>query len=348
MRSGPEDLGLFAACFRDNGFPRSPPSLRWQYVDNPTGRLFADLAVAGEAGAPERLAAIYATLPVRVRVDGNVRLALQSLDTLTDRDFRGKGLFVSLAQATYARAASEGAAFIYGFPNGNSAPGFYSKLGWQSLDPVPFLIRPLRSRYVSARLKLGRLDSWVPDVRLAGLRRPRIPGALELVKVERFDEAFTELWSRFASSIGVAVERDATYLNWRLVDKPEESYHRLALFERGAPVAFVAFALKEKHGGRIGYIMELLFLPGRQREARTLLHAAVADLARAGADVALAWACGHSPGFSSYLRSGFVPFPTRLRPIELHFGARAFDPLVADVVGRRSNWYLSYLDSDTV
>ena len=74
----------------------------------------------------------------------------------------------------------------------------------------------------------------------------------------------------------------------------------------------------------------------------------IAEMARAGADVALAWCLSHSPNVSCYYRTGFVPFPERFRPIELHFGARAFDKSVEQVVGDRRSWYLSYLDSDTV
>jgi len=348
MTSSASDLAMFAACFAKNDSPRPLESLDWQYRKGPTARTFVDISVADEAGQAPRLAAIYATLPLFLRVAGERRLAVQSLDTLTDRDFRGKGLFVRLAEATYERAANEGAACVYGFPNGNSAPGFFGKLGWRSLDPIPFLIRPLRSRYVAARLKLAGAARLLPDVRLAPRSPPRVPSGATLVEVDRFDERFTDLWTDFARDIGVAVDRDAAYLNWRLVEKPGESYRRVALVHAGRVTAFVAFSLKEKHGGCVGYVMELLHARSFAEHARFLLALATAELVRQGADVALAWALRDSPNFSTYLRSGFLPFPERLRPIELHFGVRAFDRSVARVLEDRANWYLSYLDSDTV
>jgi len=66
------------------------------------------------------------------------------------------------------------------------------------------------------------------------------------------------------------------------------------------------------------------------------------------ASVALAWCFRHSPNFSAYLRSGFFPFPARIRPTELHLGVRAFDDSIRALLGERKSWYLSYLDSDTV
>jgi hypothetical protein len=342
MRRDVRDLELFAACFNRNGSPRTADALRWQYVENPTGDMYVDLAVAGDS-----IAAIYATLPVRVRLDGRVRVALQSLDTLTDAAFRGKGLFVKLARATFTRATDARVGFVYGFPNGSSAPGFFGKLGWTKLDPVPFLIRPLRTGYVAKRLKLDERLPWIPDLPLARAAPP-VPRQGERIEhVERFDERFSALWSRFVAPIGVAVERDAAYLNWRLVDKPGAGYTRLAVMFGEDVLAFTAYRVSDKHGGRVGYVMDLLYVPGRADAARFLLRHTIADMTSRGADVVLAWSLPHSPNFRTFLRNGFAPFPARLRPIELHFGAK---PLGDDAraITCRTDWYLSYLDSDTV
>ncbi|AKV01160.1 hypothetical protein AKJ09_07823 [Labilithrix luteola] len=346
MHRDPRDLDLFRACFaRNNPRARTAESLTWQYYDNTTDRLFVDLAVADQG---ERIAAIYASLPGFVRVNGEKRLALQSLDTLTDSDFRGKGLFVTLAKKTFARATDDGAALIYGFPNGNSAHGFFKKLGWTSLDPVPFLVRPLRASYVADRLKLGSTAKhFVPDFPFVLGGHRRRAGVVELVSA---DERITRLWTRFSSNIGVALDRSATYFDWRLFRKPEENYRVLALEEGGELVALCAFATKNKHGGRIGYVMELMHdrSPSGWRGASHLLGLAVRAMADDGVDSILAWSFPHSSNFLVYARHAFVPLPERLRPIELHFGARAFDPSVRSVVEERTNWYLSYLDSDTV
>jgi GNAT superfamily N-acetyltransferase len=338
-----DDLRAFGACFARNGSPRSFEALDWQYRRNPTGRVFVDVAVADD-----RFAAIYATLPVFARVDGEVRLALQSLDTLTDADFRGKGLFVRLAKETFARAARDGAAFVYGFPNGNSAHGFFKKLEWTSLDPLPFLIRPLRTGY-AARMALGEARArWIPDLPLVP---PALGGpgrGLTARHVERFDERFTDLWRAFfAMGARVAVERDARYLTWRLVEKPGEDYRSVAAFDGDRPVAFVSHCVKDKHGGRVGYVMEVMFARGHARAARALLHRALVAMRDARADVALAWCFPHSPSFTTYLACGFVPFPERFRPVELHVGARSLAAATPTVRDRRA-WYISYLDSDTV
>ncbi len=337
MTASKLDLELFSACFARNGSPRAMASLEWQYLANPTGRVFVDFAATQDG-----LAAIYATLPVFVRIGGQVRLALQSLDTMTDEAFRGRGLFVKLAKRTFARAESDGAAFIYGFPNGNSAHGFFERLEWEKLDPLPFLIRPLRTRYVLKRLGFDRAAAFLPNVKLHLGGR----GRKYMTTIRRFDERYDALWTAFAQRVGVAVERDARYLNWRLIDKPGTHYVNRASMRGDVVRAWSSHSVVDKHDGRIGYVMEALCADGEGRALRSLLSAALRDMTDEGADVALAWCLPQSPNYKSYLAMGFIPFPERYRPIELHGGVRVFDSAAMNARDR-SSWYLSYLDSDT-
>src|SRR4051812_27939564 len=113
MLATAEDLSLFKECFEANGDPREPARLRWQYVENPTGRVLVDLAL--DESVDPHVAAIYATLPVHFIVNGKRATAMQSLDTLTDKRHRGKGLFVDLASRLFARAADSKISFVYGF-----------------------------------------------------------------------------------------------------------------------------------------------------------------------------------------------------------------------------------------
>src|SRR6185369_6421335 len=105
-----------------------------------------------------------------------------------------------------------GAQLVYGFPNGQSAYGFHSRLGWTMLDPVPFLARPLRTGALTRRLRApwNRLPSFpIPS------RRPRLGATQEIRPVRRFDATHEAVWRSFARGVGVAVDRSAAYLDWR-------------------------------------------------------------------------------------------------------------------------------------
>ncbi|MDX2009475.1 MAG: GNAT family N-acetyltransferase [Myxococcaceae bacterium] len=346
MRRTDEDVDLYKATFDRNGSPRSLEHLQWQFIRNPTGRLNVEFA---QAEGSEKLAAIYATMPVDLRVEGEVLPACQSLDTLTDVDFRGQGLFVKMAQAVFGRAETNGDACVYGFPNGNSAHGFFERLGWTRLDPVPFMVLPLRLNYFLRRLpRVGRAFSRLPGVPLAVVHAPKLPFHREFRPILQFGPDADDIWTQFAAGIPVAVHRDQRYLNWRLVEKPRERYQRVGLFENGQLRGFVAWCTKEKHGGHIGYVLELLHAPSAPDVARSLLQFAVSEMRRSGAEVVLAWNLEHSPNHSAFRSTGFRKLPERLRPIELHVGVRPLRAPATANIGNRLNWYLSYLDSDTV
>lgn len=340
MEANDADLGAFGACFERNGTPRRRDALRWQYVENPVAEPFVDLAVSNGG-----IGAIYAVQPVIARVDGVAKLAAQSVDTLVDANFRGQGLFTKMAASVYGRVHARGGAFVYGFPNASSAPGFFKKLGWHSLDPVPFLVRPLRSAFVASKLPLGRWAHRLPDVRLPVLasrlqRGQRLQEVTDLESVEA-------LWKRFSVDVKVAVDRTAAYLRWRLA-KPGERYQCLGVYEEERLVAFCAYTVVDKHGGRVGYIVELLHDIGGVRTASALLGECLRRMAHDGAEAVLAWSFPHSPNANAYRRSGFLQLPEKLRPIELHVGVRPLDESLTSMLGERRSWYISYCDSDTV
>lgn len=346
MEPTEEDLRLYQACFAANGSTKDLDVLRWLYLHAPAQGTYVDLSV-DEAAEGTRVAGISAVLPVLVQVRGQIRTGGQSLDTLTDERYRGRGLFVSLVVSVYERCTAGGIALVYGFPNGHSAPGFFKKLGWVSMDPVPFLIRPLRTGYFASRVpRVGRWLSRLPDLPLPRPRVPRVEGSVE--PLAAFGPELDGVWERFSAGVGVAVRRDGAYLDWRFGRRPGEGYQVRALRRGGRVEGLVVWATREKHGGRIGYLMELLHDPARREDGAALLAHAVRGMADEGADAVLAWSLEHAPNHAVYRRAGFIPMPEKLRPIELHFGARALDPALAPVVADRRSWYLSYADSDTV
>lgn len=348
MEATESDLVAFRDAFEANGFPRPLEQLRWQYFDHPGERLLVDFAVDPRDDG-ERVAGIYAALPFRMDAGGEARVGGQALDVLTDSGYRGRGLFTGLARSLYARCGESGLALIYGFPNANTANGYWTRLDWTRLDPVPFLIKPLRSRYVLQRIPGVRsLAGLLPDLPLPRPRAPSLPAGWQLRPVDAFDDRFDGLWDAFARGVGIAVRRDRRYLAWRYGSKPLEEYRTQGLFQGERLLGFVTYCVKPKHGGVVGYLMELIPHPDAPEAGEILARAAVRDVAARGADVILAWNFEHSPTHAAHRAAGFFPFPEWARPIELHFGALALDPAVRPLVTERRSWYISYSDSDTV
>lgn len=116
---------LFEASF---GRRLSAEDWRWFYVDNPVGPAYVSLFYEGD-----KLLGHYAVVPTALKVNGVSVIGYRSMTTMVHPDGRGRGLFTDLANRVYQMLEDDGAALVYGFPNGNSAHGFGKYLGWTVL-----------------------------------------------------------------------------------------------------------------------------------------------------------------------------------------------------------------------
>jgi len=283
--------------------------------------------IAEDRGTPRGISTYLSSLMHLGPCSG---LAFQAVDSMVAPEARGRGLFTRLAHEFSERQSDLGFDLIWGFPNPNAAPAWFGKLGWTNLGTVPFLVRPLRSSYLFRRLRL-RINipiSWLKD-----------HGASQITE---FGSDADRIWQSHAASTGCSVTRDAAFLNWRLFERPGSAY-RIASFNPKAPKAFVASTTLDKWGGRIGYILEAIGGDGLV----DLLQSELGRMREAGTELAFAWCFPHSPNYRAYRKAGFLPLPNRLRPSIIYVGARPYST-AAECATERANWYLSYLDADTL
>jgi hypothetical protein len=343
----------YADIFAANEAPRDMAILRWRYADNPcrdASRVYLALDVQGGA---EQAAAIYAIAGVPFRIAQQQCAGSQSLDTLTDKSYRRMGLFNWLGETTYTDAARSGVQLVYGFPNAFSGPGFVKQLSWNMLGPAPFLIRPLRTGYLVRQVlgKLGGASSWVRmlDFKLpTGLLIPRQHNGIELRELSSFTEEYDALWAQFSAEIGVCVERSSRYMNWRICEKLGAKYTILGGYKDGKLLGVSVWLVRERHGAHLGYLIDLICHPDESVLQAVVLWETLSRMSADGAEAVLAWQLPHSPAYNRLRRAGFFPLPTAVRPLKLDWGVRAFDERVADTLHDARNWYISYIDRDTV
>jgi GNAT superfamily N-acetyltransferase len=325
----------YERLFSGDSNDKNAALLQWRFRNAPHGS--GHFATAEDPGRGGKIVGMIGLIATRLRTPDGVVPAVQAVDTMVDAAYRGKGLFTSLG------GAAHGATLAWGFPNDNAAPGWFGKLGWQNLGTVPFMVRPIRSGYFLRRIAAG-----LSRVNIRMVSSPRA-AAGRYVRVERFDERATDLWRAFSEQAGCAVDRDADFLNWRLIDRPDAPYISVAeQGDDGAWRAFVSSCVLDKHDGRICYVMEAMARPGDHKALARLIRHQVATAADAGADAALAWCPPGAPNRAAYRAAGFLPFPDRFRPVQIHFGGRALVPALEPLLQSPPGWYLSYLDSDTV
>ena len=322
--------------FAKNGEIRDIELFNWQYVDCPAG---AHVSIAHLHGSvSEKPVALYAVFKNRMLIKGKPALGAQSFDTLTNSEFRGRGLFKTLASEIHENMSAHEIEVIYGVPNGSSYQGFQKYLSWSMLDPLPMLARPIGLRYIRVRAKL----------RKSKLEPINSMSARFGTRIDEVPKDVSELFARSISDDYTGVIRDYEYLMWRL-NRPGATYQ---LFEyrdsSGKLITFAVYELVMKHGCCLGYLMEIIVDRSHEAAGKNLLKSMIKEMRSRGADLVFGWASASSTLRSLLKSSWFIPFPEKLRPIELHFGYRANDPAIHQSLLNQSSWSISYLDSDTV
>ncbi len=237
--------------------------------------------------------------------------------------------FIDVAKAADAQGAQSGAALVHGFA-ARSALATLGPLGWESLGPVPSLVRPLR---------LGLLPH-VPL--LAPFGRRRRAGVREITELP-VDVRITRLWDRFSIDVGFALERNTKFFGWRIHDRAGMPY-RIFVFEDGDRYAIRALCIFKIEAG-VGYVMELLHdrsVTG-MRAASHLLGLALREMSDAGAASARALSLPHSGSYPIYVRHAFFS-SAEAGGARRELGVHVLDPDVSDSVALRERWYLSYVD----
>lgn len=184
---------LFTSCF---GSRMSADIWRWAYLDNPHGEPYVTVCYDGE-----QMVGHYAMIPLPLTDGERAVSTYLSMTTMVAASHRQHGLFVKLATATYDRARQRGAAFVMGFPNTMSAPGFQRRLGWKL--PVPDRVVTLsRDELLARRGDLqqpgsGKLWLDLRDERHRAWRLAR-PGATyewrDGLAFKRYGDGIDVLW----------------------------------------------------------------------------------------------------------------------------------------------------------
>lgn len=317
-----ELLAAYAASGMDRG-KDDQKGLHWLFGENPSA-----FAVARYN---ERIAGVSAYIKSQMKLGDSYGTGVQAVDSFVTPDMRGKGVFTQLAQAYDLYAEANGIDLVWGFPNEIAASAWFGKLGWHSHGQVPFLIKPLRSGIFFRKINLNI------DIPISFSRNQGIDA------VEQVGDWGDVLWSNVENQIGCSTKRDRSFLSHRLIHSPHADRYSVVVDSSLTDPAVVSTREANKHGGRIAYLMEAL-------GGESLLELLMSELGRLrdrGTEAVLGWSFPWSPNYRTLRKAGFIPFPERFRPINIWFGTRPKLP-TANCANMKGNWYLSYLDSDTV
>lgn len=269
------DVGrLIALRERTFGRSMSPEQWRWKL-----GRTPSSVANVWVAEAGDRAVFQYAGIPTRFRHLGADVLSMVSVDTMTDPEYRRRGLLSRLGRETYEHWRRAGVAFVLGIPNeqwGSRA----AALGWVAISELRWWVRwlaPFRMWPVSTRASI--------DIR-------------EITEPSSFDD----LWRRTGAE---GVIRDAGWYAWRYLGAVP-AWSVLGAWRDGEIAGAVAFRLDDsdprRASGKIGEVVAVDL-----STMRALLRAACDRLRRLGAVKVRLLIQWNDLLEEAALASGFIP-----------------------------------------
>ncbi|HEY9261477.1 GNAT family N-acetyltransferase [Chitinophaga sp.] len=191
-KSGDENdiVVLFELVF---GKPMPLSYWKWRFADNPCKQFMIKLMWNGD-----KLIGHYAVSPVELCDYQQTLLTGLSMTTMTHPDFTGLGIFPLLSESLYKDMQEKyWAAGVWGFPNNNSHRGFVSNLQWKDITVLPMF-----------SCAIDKLTPKQDD---------------SITYTRQFDKSHENAFMEyFADHLGV--KKDATYLNWRYIDNPLNTY----------------------------------------------------------------------------------------------------------------------------
>lgn len=262
------DEAAILALFREVFYvERSPERWAWEYRQNPYGNRKIALALDAEG----RLAAQHAAYPVRFFGLGAEPVTAFHIGDLMSAPWArglGRGPTSVLARTAahfYERFSIGQVGFHYGFHTASSLGFAVRFMNARVVEPVTYRVRPVPGRSLAPGL-VERLLSGV-----------------EVRPVERFDDRFDELWRRVRGAYGIALERDARYLNWRYAACPDGEHRGYAVERKGRLLGWGVF---RRRGHRLLW-GDALFDPAFPgAPARLLAHVLAAPEAAGTTEIA--------------------------------------------------------------
>ncbi len=264
---------------------KSPAYYRWMYFANPAGAAMGCLARHGD-----RIVSSFAVAPKVMQVDGRRRLMGKTMDMFTDPEYQGMGLIKKCCDRAFAMARQAGVDGWYVTPSPNSYPIFKNKWGYSEDFELVYRTRMLDVPAVAAAMRpaLGRVAGPLGRVKRRAAGPTRLPAGWTVAELAAFDAEADALWAEVGEGYGVAIVRDAAYLNWRYVENPDH-YAVYGLRRDGLLRGIVVLKTTTRHGIPVGEIVDIVAPAQDARIHRLLLRIAVDHSRRLGCALVEAW-----------------------------------------------------------
>jgi len=252
---------------------------RWKYQDN----VLKSVITLGVSG--NRVIGARHSYFARIKIGGESFFSKYSADAAVHPEFRGMGVLYKMRDLSNELSVRAGARYIYYV----SSNPILIRSWMRRRPPFPHrLLNLVRIRDVDEQLKVMPVkNAWLMRLGFYTLKslnnfrnifsgsRPSRPG-LNIDVAGNFDSRIDEFWERVSDHHEFIVERSRDYLNWRYCDSRGGGFIVKQAEEDGRIVGFIVLRVNRiQFEYPVGFIVDLLTLPGRVDVADSLVGDAV-------------------------------------------------------------------------
>jgi hypothetical protein len=288
-----------------------------------------------------------AGIPVELQVGGIRRRASWLVDSKALEQYRAKAVGTRLVIQ-----AAHDTPIALSLGQDDYMRRILMQLGWTKVTTLEHLVYPLRSAAV-LRGKLGGTVAGLSGHGIDMLRRlrqglvsPRSIPESTIVRVERFGSKHDLLWDRIAAGVRCACVRDASFLNWKYVDRPHETYAAIDVHSGDQHIATVVLGYQdadESYGYRRALLLELLLPAGDRPDIWTVLDAVTRECHANDIDAI------HTQLTAGDIVSGMLAYGFLRREGRRHLLVSLGDEVDAEtaaIIRDANAWWLTMSDSD--
>ena len=219
------------------------PRWRWMFVDSarlvgvePQVWLYAtDQKIVGHHGAQF----------VRLKIGDEVRTTAWFVDTMVVEEYRDRGIGAQLVMQSY-----QDMPFSLSLGQTEQMRTILKRIGWKEVTPLQTYMLLLNPGKVLKQKLPGYVtpfaSAWF-NLRSGTRRLVSVPSSpvVEVNDIEKFGGQYDELWGDISPCYDCAVVRDASYLNWKYVDQPGQSFVRLEVTRDGQLIGCVILSVSD-------------------------------------------------------------------------------------------------------
>ncbi|MCK5013473.1 MAG: GNAT family N-acetyltransferase [Candidatus Omnitrophica bacterium] len=265
----------------------------------------------------------FAAIPYRLRVLGKDVLGSHSIGSMVLPEYQGKGLIKFVADKLFEDIVTKDMAFSYGFPN-DLAYDLHKKLmGYSDVIMV---------------------DTLEKETRVDGPSGGKnVSADFEFLPITQFDHSVDALWDQGKDDYKISVIRDAAFLNWRYLERPDQKYHAFGVYENNILVGYVILKLYQDGEILRGHIVDIYSLSGRGDVAAYLLGQSDIFFVDNNTNVVSTWMIGAAIYRDILLENGFKSVRPRPLICRLNCDQEKYRPMLDG-----ANWYFTMGDTTEI